>query len=208
MINALNDIASLVDDRPADGVFRVRREIFTDPAIFDLEMRHIFERTWVFLGIESQLAKPHDYFRAWIGRHPVVVSRAADGTLRAFFNSCRHRGALVCHHARGNAKYHVCAYHGWAYDSAGRNLDIKDRKDGCYAEPFDRQDHDLAAVPRFASYRGFLFGSLDPGVHDLDEHLNGAKFFLDLLADQGPNGLELVPGMLNYTYKGNWKLQI
>jgi benzoate/toluate 1,2-dioxygenase alpha subunit/2,4,5-trichlorophenoxyacetic acid oxygenase 1 len=118
------DIDRLIDDRPQDGIFRVRREIFRDPSVFDAEMAHIFEGTWVFIGLESQVRKANDYFTTYIGRQPVLVTRDRDGALHCFFNSCRHRGTTVCPFRAGNAKLHVCRYHGWAYDSGGRNVAI------------------------------------------------------------------------------------
>ena len=202
------DFDRLIVDRVDEGRFSVHRDALRDPEIFELEMRYIFEGTWIFLGLASQAPDPHDYFTAWIGRQPVVVSRDAHGVLHAFLNTCRHRGALVCQHARGNAKYHVCAYHGWSYNSAGRNIDIKDRKDGCYSAAFEAEDHDLVRVPRFEEYRGLLFGCIDPDVHSLDEHLGETRFFIDLVIDQSPEGMELVPGSATYTYKANWKLQV
>lgn len=201
-------IRSLVDDRVDHGHFSVHRDIFRDPAVFELEMQHIFEGTWVFLGLEAQIPKAHDFYTTWIGRHPVVVSRDRAGRLHCFINSCRHRGAIVCHTMRGNRKYHVCQYHGWAYDSAGRLVDIKDHERACYPESFAQADHNLTAVPRFDSYRGFLFGSLNADVLPLDEHLGDAKVFLDLVADQGADGVELLPGTHSYTFDANWKLQI
>ena len=143
------DLARLVDDRADGGEFSVHRDIFTDPAVYELEMRHIFEATWVFLGLANQLPEPHDFLTTWIGRQPVVVMRDAQGRLGGFFNTCRHRGALLCHTEQGNAKYHVCHYHGWAYDSGGKNIDVKDRKQGCYPESFNRQAHGLTPLARF-----------------------------------------------------------
>ncbi len=203
-----DDVAKLVDDRAGEGAFSVHRDIFCDPRIFELEMRHIFEGTWVFLGMACQVPKPHDFYTAWIGRQPVVVTRDGNGRLGAFFNTCRHRGAILCHTEQGNAKYHVCHYHGWAYDSSGRNIDIKDRKHGCYAQAFERENHDLVSLPRFGEYRGFLFGSASADVPPLEEYLGGTRKFLDLIVDQSPRGVELVPGRSTYTFRGNWKLQI
>jgi benzoate/toluate 1,2-dioxygenase subunit alpha len=202
------DFDQYVIDRVAEGEFNVHRDLFRDSTLFDLEMRHIFEGTWVFLGLSSQLPNPHDYFTTWIGRQPVVVMRGAGGALGAFLNSCRHRGATVCPHERGNAKYHVCPYHGWAYDSAGKNLDVRDRQHGQYSEAFDRDSHDLAAIAKFSDYRGFLFGCLSARAPTLEQHLGDTRFFLDLVVDQSPQGVELVPGSSTYTFNANWKLQI
>ncbi len=202
------DVARLIDDRADEGEFSVHRDIFRDPEVFELEMKHIFEGTWVFLGMASQVPKPHDFFTTAIGRSPVIVSRDAGGALGAFINTCRHRGALLAHTDRGSARFHVCNYHGWAYDSGGKVVDIKDRKQACYPPSFDAQDHNLVPLAKFAEYRGILFGSLSAEVPPLEEHLGEARAFLDMVVDQSPQGVELVPGVSRYVFKGNWKLQI
>ncbi len=204
---APEDIAALLDDRPEEGVFRVSRDAVREQAIFDLEMRHIFEGSWVFLGLAAQIPKPNDYFATRIGRQPVVVSRDASGAIHCFVNSCRHRGALVCHRNAGNAKRHTCQYHGWVYDSAGRCVDVKDEKEGAYTDAFRAEDHGLKPV-KLGDYRGFLFGSLNPDVAPIETHLGDVCAMLDLLADQSEEGLEVVPGVVRYTYNGNWKLQL
>src|SRR5215831_6510475 len=149
----LKDISLYVDDRPAEGVFRVHRDVYSDPQLFELEQKFIFERTWNFLALESQIGKPNDFVTGHIGRTPVLVARDAKGRLAAFVNVCRHKGALLCAAEEGNAKYHVCPYHGWAYDSSGRNVDVKDRKTGSYPAAFDAEDHDLVPLAKVASYR-------------------------------------------------------
>jgi benzoate/toluate 1,2-dioxygenase alpha subunit len=202
------EIRRMVVDDTGNGVFTVDRDVFRDPEIFEMEMKYIFGRTWIFLGTASQAAQPNDYFTTWIGRQPVVVMRDAQGTLGAFMNTCRHRGATICHRRQGNARYHVCQYHGWSYDSAGKLKTIKDRQHACYSDAFEQDNHDLVPVPRFESYRGFLFGCMDAQARPLDQHLGEAKFFIDLVIDQSPRGVELVPGVSSYTYRGNWKLQL
>lgn len=201
-------VRALIDDRPEDGVFRVHRDVFRDPWLFELEMRYLFERNWVFLGLESQVAKPFDFLTTAIGRQPVVVMRDNGGTLRAFINSCRHRGALVAHTESGNRKFHTCTYHGWVYDAGGKNVNLKAKKQGAYTPAFDAESHDLAEIPRFANYRGFLFGSLSGDVPPIEQWLGGAAQFIDLFVDQGPEGLEAVPGRLTFTFDANWKTQI
>lgn len=204
----LKDIRLYVDDRPAEGVFRVHRDVYSDPELFELEQKFIFERSWNFLGLESQLPKANDFITGWIGRTPVLVTRDARGALGAFVNVCRHKGVMLCGAEEGNAKYHVCPYHGWAYDASGKNIDIKDRKSGCYAPGFDAESHDLVPLARAASYKGLVFGSLSSEVPPLEEFLGDMRFFIDLVADQGADGMEFIPGRSVYTYRGNWKLQL
>jgi benzoate/toluate 1,2-dioxygenase alpha subunit len=201
-------IDDLIDDRPADGVFRVHRDVFVDERIFALEQQFIFEATWVFLGLETQAPTPHDFFTAYAGRFPLVVLRGGDGTLRCVVNSCRHKGALICRTQTGNKQVHTCPYHSWAYDSTGKNVGIKMRSQGAYGAGFDDDGHDLRPVARFESYRGFLFASMNPAVPPLREHLGEAATFIDLVIDQSPAGIETIPGDVTYVYDGNWKLQM
>jgi benzoate/toluate 1,2-dioxygenase alpha subunit len=201
-------LGDLIDDRPGDGVFRVHRAIFDDPGIFELEMRRIFEGGWVFLGLAAQAPGPHDFFTTWIHRTPVLVMRDGEGELRAFINACPHKGARLAQTRCGTARTLVCAYHSWSFDSAGRNKNIKWKAAGGYSAAFDDETHDLARLPAFANYRGFLFGALTANVPPIAQHLNGAARLLDLIADQSEDGVELVPGAVAFTFEGNWKLQL
>jgi len=204
----LHDIRPYVDDRPADGVFRVHSSVYADPALFELEQRHIFERTWNFIAHESQVPRPHDFVTTTIGRVPVLVTRDGNGAIRAFVNVCRHKGAVVTRVTSGNRKYHTCAYHGWSYGSDGRNAGIKDHQAGGYTPAFDADDHGLVPLASLAEYRGFVFGALSTDVPPLETFLDGMKFFIDLAVDQGAEGMEFVPGRIAFTYEGNWKLQM
>jgi benzoate/toluate 1,2-dioxygenase subunit alpha len=198
----------LIDDRPDEGVFRVHRDVFRDPAIFELEMARFFERGWVFVGHASQVPLPHDFITVRIGRSPVIISRDGQGQLLALHNSCRHKGSVVCHHSSGNRRAHLCPYHGWSYGSDGRNILIKDKAEGGYASAFDQDNHDLQAVAQFAQYRGFMFASLSSDVPPLHEHLGDVRTLIDLAVDQSPEGLELVPGVVHYRFEANWKMQL
>ena len=202
------EIDALIDDRPRDGVFRVHADVFRRQDLFELEMKHIIEATWVFVGLECQIPEPHDFLTTRIGRQPVIVSRDGEGKIHCLLNACRHRRAMVCELMRGNRKAHVCPYHGWAYDSAGRNISVNLKEEGGYTPAFDALDHNLLPVAHVDSYRGFIFASLNPDVAPLEEHLGGAAAFLDLGIDQGPDGFELIPGTVTYVINGNWKMQL
>ncbi|HEX2542443.1 MAG TPA: Rieske 2Fe-2S domain-containing protein [Caldimonas sp.] len=106
--------------------------------------------------------------------------RDQDGALHCVHNSCRHKGALVCHERRGNRRVHVCRYHGWSYDSRGCNVAIKDKAAGDYAAAFDADSHHMQPVARFAEYRGFLFASLSSDVPALEDHLGDTRGFIEL----------------------------
>jgi benzoate/toluate 1,2-dioxygenase alpha subunit len=195
-------------DAATTGVFQVGRDVFTDPALFELEMKHLFEGNWIYLAHASQIANNNDYFTTTMGRQPIVIARDTEGQLHAFINACAHRGAMLCRHKRGNKSSHTCPFHGWTFANTGRLISVKDPRNAGYPETFNKNgSHDLTKIARFESYRGFLFGSLAPDVVPLVEHLGEAAKMIDLVVDQSPEGLEVLRGASTYVYDGNWKLQ-
>ncbi|AKE91866.1 MULTISPECIES: benzoate 1,2-dioxygenase large subunit [Rhodococcus] len=198
---------ALVEDA-ASGRYQVRRNIFTDEEVFELEMKHIFEGNWVYLAHESQVPNNGDYFTTYIGRQPVVISRDKEGELHCLINACSHRGAMLCRRKTDNRTTFTCPFHGWTFRNNGKLLKVKDPRDAGYPEGFNKDgSHDLTKVARFESYRGFLFGSLNEDVKPLEEHLGDATKIIDMIVDQSPEGLEVLRGSSTYTYDGNWKLQ-
>ncbi|MDI3420105.1 benzoate 1,2-dioxygenase large subunit [Streptomyces luteolus] len=198
---------ALVED-PSNGVYRVRRSVFTDEELFDLEMTHIFEGNWVYLAHESQIPNVGDYFTTHIGRQPVVISRDKQGELHALINACSHRGAMLCRRKTDNRTTFTCPFHGWTFNNTGKLLKVKDPRGAGYPEQFNTDgSHDLTKVARFENYRGFLFGSLNGDVKPLNEHLGEAAKVIDMIVDQSPEGLEVLRGSSTYSYDGNWKLQ-
>ena len=189
-----------------DGLFRFDRRAFTDQEIFDREMRLIFERQWLYLCHENQIAKEGDFYSTQMGRQPVYVIRGKDGVINAFLNACSHRGAMLTPMRRGNARTLTCRFHGWCFDTAGRCVKVKNEKVG-WPEGLDRTRYGLTPVARVENYRGFIFGALSEDVPPLPEMLGEAKPFIDLLADQSPQGMEIVRGGQTYLIRGNWKLQ-
>jgi benzoate/toluate 1,2-dioxygenase alpha subunit len=191
------------------GLFRCRRDVFTDPQLFELEMKHIFESNWVYLAHESQIPEINDYFTTTIGRQPIVITRGKDGQLNAVINACSHRGAMLCRKKHGNKGSFTCPFHGWSFSNTGKLLKVKDEKTTEYPVQFNTNgSHDLKKVARFESYKGFLFGSLNADVQPLQDFLGEAKVIIDLIVDQAPQGLEVLRGNSSYIYDGNWKLQM
>lgn len=198
-----------VQDDKENGVFRCRRDIFTNADLFELEMKHIFESNWVYLAHESQIPNNNDYYTTWIGRQPVVVTRDKNGELHAVINACAHKGAMLCRKKHGNKGTFTCPFHGWSFANTGKLLKVKDVKTTEYPVQFNTNgSHDLKKVARFQSYRGFLFGSLNADVMPLEDYLGETKVIIDQIVDQAANGLEVLRGNSSYIYDGNWKMQM
>jgi benzoate/toluate 1,2-dioxygenase alpha subunit len=201
-------IDTAVQDDPATGTFRVARDIFTDPALFELEMTHLFEGNWIYLAHESQIPDINDCFTTTMGRQPILITRNRAGELGAFINACSHRGAMLCRHKRTTKSTFTCPFHGWTFNNSGRLLKVKDPDQAGYPAGFNTDgSHDLTRVARFENYRGFLFGSLNAEVKPLAEHLGEAARIIDMIVDQSPDGMEVLRGASTYVYDGNWKLQ-
>ncbi|TXI02375.1 MAG: benzoate 1,2-dioxygenase large subunit [Rhizobium sp.] len=202
-------LTTAVQDDKEAGIFRCRRDIFTNEDLFELEMKHIFESNWVYLAHESQIPDDNDYYTTYIGRQPVVITRDKTGQLHAVINACAHRGAMLCRRKHGNKGSFTCPFHGWTFSNTGKLLKVKDEKTTQYPAQFAQNgSHDLKRVPRFQSYRGFLFGSLNEDVASLEDYLGEAKIIVDQIVDQAPEGLEVLRGNSSYIYDGNWKLQM
>ena len=199
---------ALQDDKE-NGIYRCRRDVFTNPELFELEMKYIFENNWVYLAHESQIPEINDYFTTYIGRQPIVITRSKDGKLNAVINACAHRGAMLCRRKHGNKGSFTCPFHGWTFSNSGKLLKVKDEKTTEYPIQFNTDgSHDLKKVARFESYKGFLFGSLNPEVEPLESFLGETKVIIDQIVDQAPEGLEVLRGNSTYVYDGNWKLQM
>lgn len=194
-----------IDDRPGEGIFRVRRAAFTDPGLFEAEIARVFHRGWHYVCHESQVARRGAYAAARIGRRPVFAIRGRDGALRCFHDACPHRGARLTRGRTGAAPTITCRYHGWTFDAEGGCLRVRGR--GHEAEALDRIGPGLAPVGRVAAYRGFVFASFDEEGETLEEFLGAARPFIDLMADQSERGMEVLRGESTYVMRANWKLQ-
>lgn len=188
---------------------RVHRLVYTDPEIFELEMQRIFATTWIYVGHESQIKNPGDYFGARVARKPLVVVRGADGAINALHNQCAHRGAMVVANDAGSTDEFQCCYHGWTYHLDGR-LKAVPLNHG-YPEDFDTKSPGTAmvGVPRVKSYRGFIFVSLAAKGQDLEDFLGYMRTSIDDMVDRAPDGeIEVAGGTFKHVYEGNWKLYL
>ena len=183
---------------------RVHRTIYTDPAIFEMEMARIFGAVWVYLAHESQIPANDDFVTARLGRRPVIVVRDSKGKLRALYNRCTHRGARVCRQERGSARTFQCPYHGWTYFNTGKLRGVP-WPEG-YACDFKDPQFNLAQVPRVESHRGFIFGTLNLDAPDLASYLGGVRKPIDEWVDRHPGGKISVREANRLKFKGNWKL--
>ena len=197
-------LGKLIDD--SGKKFKVARKAYLDRDIFDAEMKYIFEGGWIYICHESQIPKIGDYYAAKAGRQPIFVIRKSENEISGFIDACAHRGAILSRTRRGSMKTIMCRFHGWCFDLDGQCTKIKDEEIG-WPEGLDRSRFSLKKLSRVKNYKGFIYASLSEPSSDLEETLGEARYFIDLIADQSPKGMEIVPGSQSYMVNGNWKLQ-
>ncbi|WP_413208054.1 aromatic ring-hydroxylating oxygenase subunit alpha [Rhodospirillum sp. A1_3_36] len=124
-------LAGCKDGHALPGAF------YGDPDIHQVDLEAVFLSEWLFAAPECELPEPGDYVTLQVGPAPVIILRDEAGTLRAFHNSCRHRGSRLCSAERGQASRLVCPYHQWTYDLKGALLSTR----------FMGEDFDPATFP-------------------------------------------------------------
>jgi len=189
---------------------RVRREVYTDADIFELEMQRIHEKVWIYCGHESQVPKAGDYYTVQIGRQPMLMVRGSDGRISVLYNRCPHRGNMMCGDRSGNAgEFFRCSYHAWTFKHDGRLRSIP-MGDAAYAGTRygkDNPDCDMKRAARVENYRGFVFASLSSSGPSLKDFLGEGIVAFDDMCDRAPEGeVEVVPNCFRVIQHSNWKI--
>jgi benzoate/toluate 1,2-dioxygenase subunit alpha len=187
----------------------VHRDVYTDPEIFRLEMERLWSRTWIFVGHDSQVPNPGDYYATDIAAQPVLMLRGEDGEVRVLMNRCAHKGArLVPDGAGHTGKFLRCPYHAWAYNLDGsiRAIPLKSGYDETRFAQCEAS-RGMSPVAAFENYRGFVFCRLSTQGPGLSEYFGESLTSIDNLVERSPEGrLEVAGGVLRYMHDCNWKM--
>jgi phenylpropionate dioxygenase-like ring-hydroxylating dioxygenase large terminal subunit len=188
---------------------RVHKSLYTDPAIFDLEMERIFGQAWVYVGHDSQVPKAGDYWTTLIGREPVVMVRDKGGDIRVLYNRCPHKGAKLVADGCGHVgPLFRCPYHAWTFSLDGKIKGVPFRqgyKDTAFS--LDDPQFSMKPVARVANRGGFVFCSLAEDGPSLEDYLGGALASIDNFVDRAPGGeVEVAGGVMRVMQHSNWKI--
>lgn len=184
----------------------IERKIFTAEDIFQKELETVYARAWLFVGHESQIPNPGDFFSSRMGKESVILVRDKNSKVHVFLNSCRHRGMKVCRHESGNTSLFTCPYHSWSFSTDGQLRGVPMQKD-IYGDCFDKSEWSLVEVAKLEIYKGTVWATWDPEAPDFLEYLGDAKTHLDLALDHRdgrPGGSEVV-GVHKWIFPANWK---
>lgn len=199
----LKNISQKAADMVEEG--RVHKALYSDPEIFEEELDKVFQNTWVYIGHESEVPDAGSFKTAFVGRHPVILSRDRKKNLHVLLNRCRHRGATVCEGRKGKTKAFTCPYHGWGYGLDGGLRAIPKAEE--YEGVLDKNDLPLESL-RHESYQGLVFATFKDDIEPLEDFLGGAKKWIDLFVKQGGGYPLKVLGEHRFNFPGNWKIQL
>ena len=189
------------------GSGQVSREIFVNEAIYAQELERLFARAWLFVGHESQIPKPGDFFVSSMGEESVILCRDRAGKARVFLNSCRHRGMKVCRYDEGSTLIFTCPYHGWSYGVDGKLFGVPYIREA-YHERLDKSKWGLIEVAQLESYKGSVWATWDREAPPFREYMGDFITYLDLTLDgwDGAEGeAEVLGGVQKWLMPCNWK---
>ena len=146
MSASIEQILSSYDDRaPLSEASTIPAPWYTDPRIAELERLNVFSKTWQLVAHIRQLQNAGDFITTRLAGEPIVVVRESDGSLRAFYNVCRHHAAAVVTQPCGQASILQCPYHGWKY---GLDGSLKGMPEFEGVANFERADNGLLPSSR------------------------------------------------------------
>lgn len=157
------ELLGFIDNRTtdyADGVMRVDPAVYFDPEYLKEEFRVVFAANPMIVAHHSELAEPGDFVTVDVAGVPMIVVRQDDGSVKAFANACRHRGARVELADSGRRRMFACPYHKWCYSRDGgvRSIPFDDGFVG-----LDRNELSLVEYPA-AEYAGLIWAKAQPGT--------------------------------------------
>ena len=173
---------------------------YTSEEFFKREVETIFMREWNFIGRADYIPNPGDYYTVDFVGVPLLIMRGDDGEVRAFVNSCRHRGSKVAT-GKGSARKAIkCPYHGWVYGLDGELLGCPGMK---ATKNFDMAEFPLLPV-KTGTWAGFVFVNFDPDSQSLERFLGniGEAFASYRMEDM------ICTQRKEYDVACNWKIYV
>ncbi len=171
---------------------------YTDPAFYALEREQLWKTAWLYAAHESELPTPGSYKLCDVAGAPILLVRGEEGVVRAFFNTCRHRGAPVVRGTCGTARMLVCQYHSWGYNLCGELVRVPDERDFVGLQ---RSERGLPNV-RCERWGGWYFVNFDHDAMPLTEWLDPLP---DVLAELAAAPLRVIDTK-SVSIRCNWKI--
>jgi choline monooxygenase len=141
---------------------------YVDPGFLDAEWRGMWKRSWLYACHTDELPEPGSFMLWRKTGSPILIVRGKDDVVRAFYNTCRHRGGPLVKSDTGRCEGFVCGYHGWTYSLDGRLINLRDKRDFV---DLDMSCRSLVQV-RCERFANFVFINEDPEAEPLLQHID------------------------------------
>lgn len=141
---------------------------YTSAAFAELEWEHMWTKVWLLLGREDEMPNPGDWQQEEVGRESILMVRQGEGTIKAFYNICQHRGQRLVSKPKGHTGRFVCPYHSWAWTREGELDFVQDADDFPQGNPCGKLR--LVEIP-CDTFAGFIWVNMDPNCVSLQEFL-------------------------------------
>lgn len=172
------------------------RELYVGEDAFQFDTQVMLKSVWLYACTAAHVKNAGDFFVFEVGHNAIIIVRGRDNEIRAFWNSCRHRGAKICVEQRGRVPRLMCPYHQWTYGLDGKLLAARSM-----AEDFDKQDHGLNPVA-LENVGGLIFICMDDNPPSIERVKADIE---DQIAIYDIERLKVVV-QDNYIEDANWKL--
>jgi len=190
------DLKNLIKQQKKN--YTLDQAFYTNDYIFDLDIKNIFSKQWVFVGHTSRIPKHGDYFLFNIANESIIIIRDKDNSIHAHYNVCRHRGSHICLEEEGNKKLLVCPYHAWSYNINGT---VKSAR--MMYDDFNKKDWSLNKC-NLKIFEGLIFINLSKKPNNFEEFISPTKKFIEF---HGLVDAKIAHRQL-YPTNGNWKLTL
>src|SRR5271157_1495102 len=172
------------------------RPFYHEELLYRAEMEYIWRQGWLFAGHSCQIPQPGDYFLYEVEGDSVILIRQDDGSVKALYNVCRHRGSVICGEPEGHVKRFICPYHQWTYDRSGRLLLWRGMQEG-----LDKSELGLHPA-HVREVEGFIFISLAQEPPDFEP---AYRTIAPVVHPQGLTHAK-VAKIMDFDVHANWKL--
>ena len=172
------------------------RDLYVSEEAFRFDTQVMLKSVWLYACTVAHVKNPGDYFVFEVAHNSIIIIRSRDNEVRAFWNSCRHRGARICLEQRGRAPRLTCPYHQWTYGLDGALIAARSM-----AEDFDKKENGLAPVA-LENVGGLIFICMDHTPPPID------RVKADIIDQIAVYDLERCKVVVqdNYIEDANWKL--
>lgn len=186
----------------------VSRDVFVSEDVYKLEAERVFARSWLFVGHESQIPNPNDFFVSRMGEESVILTRDRQGGIHVLLNTCMHRGMKVCRYDEGNTPVFSCPYHGWSYSTDGKLVSVPGELIGvpqfqtAYHGELQKNEWGLISVPQMHNYRGSIWACWDKDAPGFLEYIGDMRYRLD---ETFGDDVVTLGGVQKWIMPCNWK---